>query len=120
MASRRQKDWPPAVEGFDILVNATPVKDELIVAPHPGMEVVDLAYRPDGSDTALVADARAAGCEVVVDGLDVLLCQGTAAFERWTGLTAPVAAMREALRGPRRGIEGDAHRRDRGGVHLDE
>ena len=35
--------------GYDILVNATPVKDELIVAPHGGMEVVDLAYLPDGT-----------------------------------------------------------------------
>jgi shikimate dehydrogenase len=63
------------------------------------MEVVDLAYRPDGLDTALVAAARAAGCDVVVDGLDVLLLQGAAAFERWTGLAAPLVAMRDALRG---------------------
>jgi shikimate dehydrogenase len=101
MASRRQAGWPPSAEGFDILVNATPVKDEVIVAPHGGMEVVDLAYLPDGSNTALVAAARAAGCEVVVDGLDVLLFQGAAAFERWTGLAAPLVAMREALRGSR-------------------
>ena len=72
--------------GYDILVNATPVKDELIVAPHAGMEVVDLAYLPEGGDTALIAAARAAGCDIVVDGLDVLLFQGAAAFERWTGL----------------------------------
>jgi shikimate dehydrogenase len=99
MASRRDADWPPAGEGYDILVNATPVKDEVLVAPHAGMEVVDLAYLPDGRDTALVAAARAAGCDVVADGLDVLLFQGAAAFERWTGLAAPLVAMREALRG---------------------
>ncbi len=64
-----------------------------------GMEVVDLAYLPDGGDTALIAAARAAGCDIVVDGLDVLLFQGAAAFERWTGLAAPLVAMREALRG---------------------
>ena len=98
MASRRQAGWPPSPEGYDILVNATPVKDEVIVAPHAGMEVVDLAYLPDGRDTALVAAARAAGCDVVVDGLDVLLFQGAAAFERWTGLAAPLVAMRDALR----------------------
>ena len=62
------------------------------------MEVVDLAYLPDGRDTALVAAARAAGCEVVVDGLDVLLFQGAASFERWTGPAAPLVAMRDALR----------------------
>ena len=98
MASRRQAGWPPSPDGYDILVNATPVKDELIVTPHAGMEVVDLAYLPDGRDTALVAAARAAGCDVVVDGLDVLLFQGAAAFERWTGLAAPLVAMRDALR----------------------
>ena len=99
MASRREAGWPPSVDGYDILVNATPVKEEIIVAPHAGMEVVDLAYLPDGRDTALVAAARAAGCDVVVDGLDVLLFQGAAAFERWTGVPAPLAAMRAALRG---------------------
>ena len=98
-AGRREAGWPPSAEGYDILVNATPVKDEVIVAPHGGMEVVDLAYRPDGGDTALIAAARAAGCDIVVDGLDVLLFQGAAAFERWTGLAAPLVAMREALRG---------------------
>ena len=46
-----------------------------------------------------LAAARAAGCDVVVDGLDVLLFQGAASFERWTGLPAPLVAMREALRG---------------------
>jgi shikimate dehydrogenase len=66
--------------------------------PYPGMQVVDLAYNADGSETALVAAARAAGCEIVVDGLDVLLAQGAASFERWTGEPAPLAAMAEALR----------------------
>jgi shikimate dehydrogenase len=99
-AGRRKAGWPPSAEAYDILVNATPVKDEVIVVPHGGMEVVDLAYLPDGGETALIAAARAAGCDVVVDGLDVLLFQGAAAFERWTGLAAPLVAMREALRGP--------------------
>lgn len=99
VASRRDAGWPPSVDGYDILVNATPVKDELIVAPHGGMEVVDLAYLSDGRETALVAAARAAGCEIVVEGLDVLLFQGVASFERWTGLPAPIVAMRKALRG---------------------
>ena len=33
MASRRQAGWPPSPDGYDILVNATPVKEELIVTP---------------------------------------------------------------------------------------
>jgi shikimate dehydrogenase len=96
---RRDRGWPPAVDGFDVLVNATPVKDELIVAPRPGMQVVDLAYRPDGQPTALVAAALGLDCHPCVDGLDVLLAQGVASFERWTGDPAPLRAMRQALRG---------------------
>lgn len=99
MASRREPGWPPSPSDYDVLVNATPVKEELIVTPHAGMQVVDLVYLPDGRDTALVAAAKAAGCDKVVDGLDVLLFQGAAAFERWTGRPAPLVAMRSALRG---------------------
>ena len=99
VATRRDVGWPPSAEGFDLLVNCTPLKEELAVAPHPGMQVVDLAYLPDGRETALVAAARAARCPVVVDGLDVLLAQGVASFERWTGQAAPVVAMARALRG---------------------
>ncbi len=100
-AGRRDVGWPPSSAGFDVLVNATPVKEELIVAPRPEQQVVDLAYLPDGRPTALVAAASEAGCETVVDGLDVLLFQGAASFERWTGLPAPIVAMRAALRGAR-------------------
>ena len=99
MASRREPGWPPSAAGYDVLVNATPVKEELVVAPHEALQVVDLAYLPDGRDTALVTAAKEAGCDVVVDGLDVLLYQGAASFERWTGLPAPLVAMRTALRG---------------------
>ena len=96
-ASRREPGWPPSAEEFGVLVNATPVKEELIVVPHADLQIVDLAYLPDGRDTALVAAGKAAGCDVVVDGLDVLLFQGAASFERWTGLPAPLVAMRAAL-----------------------
>lgn len=98
LATRRDAGWPPSGEGVDVLVNCTPVKDEVLVRPYPGMQVVDLAYNADGSETALVAAALAAGCETVVDGLDVLLAQGAASFERWTGEPAPLAAMADALR----------------------
>lgn len=93
-------DWPPDGTTADLLVNATPVKEELPVGPHPHQQVVDLAYLPDGRATALVAAARAAGCPVVVDGLEVLVRQGAASFERWTGIPAPVEVMRAAVRRP--------------------
>jgi shikimate dehydrogenase len=96
---RRHSGWPPSADGFDVLVNATPLKEELVVAPRPGMQVVDLAYLPDGRSTALTAAAQELDCHPCVDGLDVLLAQGAASFERWTGEPAPLVAMREALRG---------------------
>jgi shikimate dehydrogenase len=95
---RRDSGWPPSPDGFDILVNATPVKDESVVRPVPDMQVVDLAYRSDGLPTALIAAATDADCHPCVDGLDVLLAQGAASFERWTGEAAPLVAMRTALR----------------------
>lgn len=95
---RRDPGWPPSSEGFDVLVNCTPVREQVVVAPREGMQVVDLAYLADGRDTALVAAAHALDCHPCVDGLDVLLAQGAASFERWTGLAAPREAMRAAVR----------------------
>jgi shikimate dehydrogenase len=92
----RSGRWPPDSDGCDLVVNATPVRDELLVEPRPGQTVVDLAYYADGRVTALVAAALAVGCEVV-DGLEALVRQGAASFEHWTGVAAPVGAMRSAL-----------------------
>ncbi|HET7556228.1 MAG TPA: shikimate dehydrogenase [Gaiellaceae bacterium] len=92
----RSGSWPPDASGCDLVVNATPVRDEPLVDPRAGQTVVDLAYRGDGRPTALVEAARAAGCEVV-DGYEALVRQGAASFELWTGLAAPVDAMRSAL-----------------------
>jgi shikimate dehydrogenase len=94
----RAAGWPPDPAGATLLVNATPLTDEAPVAPAAEQEVVDLAYRPDGEPTGLVAAAVAAGCKTVVDGLEVLVGQGAASFERWTGMPAPVDAMRAAVR----------------------
>jgi len=93
----RSGEWPPDAEGCDLVVNATPVRDELLVEPRAEQAVVDLAYRIDGRPTALVAAARAAGSRLVVDGLEALVRQGAASFELWTGAEAPVGAMRAAL-----------------------
>jgi shikimate dehydrogenase len=93
----RSGDWPPDASDADLVVNATPVRDEPLVEPRPDQAVVDLAYRADGEPTALVAAARAAGCRVVVDGLEALVRQGAASFERWTGVPAPVDVMRASL-----------------------
>jgi shikimate dehydrogenase len=103
----RRGDWPPEGAGADLIVNATPVVDEPLVEPLRGQTVVDLPYRSDGSATALVETARSAGCEVF-DGLEALLRQGAASFERWTGRRAPVDVMRASLA---HGREGAGERR---------
>jgi shikimate dehydrogenase len=93
----RSGRWPPDASGCDLVVNATPVRDELLVEPRPEQAVVDLAYRANRVPTALVAAARAAGCRLVVDGLEALVRQGAASFRLWTGVEAPVGAMRSAI-----------------------
>ena len=59
-----------------------------------GSCVVDMVYRPGG--TALLAEARRRGATVVT-GMEILIAQGAASFERWTGTTASREAMRAAV-----------------------
>jgi shikimate dehydrogenase len=96
IASRSDPDWPPDAEGYAVIVNATPVRDEPLVRPDGAQRLIDLPYNPDGSRTAFGRAGNAAGARVV-DGLEILLAQGAASFERWTGHPAPLAAMHAAL-----------------------
>ncbi|NDH28032.1 MAG: shikimate dehydrogenase [bacterium] len=59
-----------------------------------GQFVIDVVYAP--GETALVRAARAAGAEAI-DGREMLLLQGAAAFELWTGRPAPIEVMRAAF-----------------------
>ena len=88
----------------DIVVNCTSVglsdgEDAFKALPieadelSAGSLVVDLVYRAGG--TQLLEAARTRGARVV-DGLEVLVAQGAASFERWTGMEAPREAMRVA------------------------
>ena len=58
-----------------------------------GTLVVDMVYRAGGTD--FLAAARSRGADVV-DGLQILVAQGAASFERWTGRSAPHEVMRRA------------------------
>src|SRR5581483_627097 len=93
----RRGEWPPRTDDADLVVHATPVKDELLFEPRATQTLIELAYFPDGRDTAHVAAGRAAGA-TVIDGLEVLVRQGAASFERWTGVPAPLDVMRAAIR----------------------
>jgi shikimate dehydrogenase len=88
----RRGDWPPETGGADLVVNATSERDEVLVELGPGQTLVDLPY----PETATAAAAREAGAEVI-SGLEVLVAQGAAAFELWTGVPAPVEVMRRAI-----------------------
>jgi len=92
---------PAFLQDADILVNATTVGMEADRSPvpadalHGDLTVLDAVYAP--LETRLLREAAAAGA-TTVDGAWMLLYQGVAAFERWTGRAAPVEAMNEALR----------------------
>jgi shikimate dehydrogenase len=90
------EEWPPATRAT-LVVNATPIRDELLVELEGARQVVDLAYKADRSPTPLVEAAREAGCQRVVDGVDVLIAQGAASFDRWTDVPAPLGVMRSAV-----------------------
>ena len=86
----------------DVLVNATAVGMKLLgdvsLVPSACLAnfqvVMDIVYSP--LETKLLREAKAAGCEVI-NGLSMLLYQGVAQFEAWTGEDAPVEIMRTAL-----------------------
>jgi shikimate dehydrogenase len=89
----RKGTWPPDVAGADLVINATSERDEVLFELGPGQTLVDLPY----PRTATAHAAEAAGARVV-DGLDVLVAQGAASFQMWTGVPAPVDVMRSAVR----------------------
>lgn len=88
----RRGTWPPNVSEVDLVVNATSERDDVLAELRRGQTLVDLPY----PSTATAVAAEAAG-GTVVDGLEVLIAQGAASFELWTGVQAPVEIMRAAL-----------------------
>ncbi len=95
-----------AVPGYaDIVVNATSVGLDPNIDPfkaiplkadtfEAGSCVIDMVY--GSGETRFLTAARSRGARVI-DGLEMLLAQGVASFERWTGMMAPRMAMREAI-----------------------
>ncbi|MET8465950.1 shikimate dehydrogenase, partial [Micromonospora zamorensis] len=83
----------------EVVVSTVPrgVADALAgtVAWRAGAVFFDALYDP--WPTPLAASAVAAGLRVV-SGLDLLLAQAVGQFEQFTGVAAPVEAMRIALR----------------------
>ena len=67
--------------------------------------VLDAAYKP--ASTALLVQAKAAGCPVA-QGASMLVAQGVAQLQQWTGRVAPVPAMRAAVFEGVEELEGDS------------
>jgi shikimate dehydrogenase len=95
-----------SAEPADVLVNCTSIgldderetfKDLPVRADclNNYLCVVDLVYR--ARETHLIAAARAASIPVV-EGIQILVGQGTLSFEQFTGASAPVEVMRAAVR----------------------
>ncbi|MDH7554999.1 MAG: shikimate dehydrogenase [Spirochaetota bacterium] len=87
----------------NIIINTTPVgmKPDISRSPidisllHPHNVVVDIIYSP--LRTQLVQNAQEKGCTVIT-GDYMLLFQACMQFELWTGKTAPIDIMHQALK----------------------
>ncbi len=88
----RRGEWPPDVSDADLVVHATAERDEVLFHLSEGQTLIDLPY----PETATGGAARQAGV-AVISGLEVLVAQGAASFELWTGVAAPVEVMRAAV-----------------------
>lgn len=93
----------PVVAECDAIVHTTswgmaPHSDVPPIIPaellHADLLVCDIVYTP--KETSLLRAARERGCRVL-PGLGMLVEQAALAFELWTGVEAPVDAMRETL-----------------------
>jgi 3-dehydroquinate dehydratase/shikimate dehydrogenase len=87
-------------EGFDLVVNATPLgtrgaREGETPAAAPQLRgarlAYDLVYNPP--ETRFLREARAAGC-AAVGGLSMLVAQAAEQFKIWTGAEAPLEVMR--------------------------
>ena len=81
-----------------VVINCTPMglgdEDPLEGIPLAGRVVLDLAYRRGGTPLFRRAWKEAA---IALQGDEMLLHQGAAAFHLWTGREAPLSVMRKAL-----------------------
>lgn len=86
----------------EVLINATsigmkPNANETPINPEwlrTNLAVMDIVYNP--LETKLVKIAKEAGAKVV-SGVEMLIYQGAASFEIWTGKSAPVQVMRKTV-----------------------
>lgn len=95
VVSMTDPELEPAVRMADVIINAIP--DDVAINDtwfSSKQTVYDTRY--DLTDTNLMNVARKQGAKAS-NGIDMLLYQGAASFELWTGHDAPIEAMRAAL-----------------------
>lgn len=78
--------------GMKPLEGQTYIPDQSFL--RPDLIVIDIVYSP--RRTALLEMAREVGCKYM-NGLGMMLFQGSAAFELWTGQPMPIEYMKEVL-----------------------
>jgi len=96
--------WAAYAEEAALIINATPLGMAPKTANSPvsdneigflaGKICYDIVYNP--IHTLFLKQARRAGAETI-SGLDMLIHQGSRAFQRWTGNTFPVPLIRQKL-----------------------
>ncbi len=98
---QKKKELEKKIKDTEILINSTsvgmyPNEEETLVESdimHNNLVVMDIVYNP--IKTRLLEEAEKAGAKTI-PGLGMLVHQGAASFEIWTGQDAPVKAMWEA------------------------
>jgi shikimate dehydrogenase len=95
VARRNWGELPSLAADADLIVDATPrgLSNDDVDLPPTGAAVLDLVAR---RETPLVRLAKSRGL-CAAAGAAMLLHQGAAAFELWTGTPAPIEVMRKAL-----------------------
>jgi 3-dehydroquinate dehydratase/shikimate dehydrogenase len=92
----------PSLNGFDLVINATPLgtlgplqaaTPASVVQLRGARLAYDLVYNP--IETRFLREAKEAGCEVL-GGLAMLIAQAAEQFKLWTGKKAPESVMWEA------------------------
>ncbi len=76
--------------GMALRTDASPIKDPGML--HKELVVSDIIYNP--RKTKLMEQAASVGCSTF-NGMDMLLYQGAAAFQLWTGREMPLELVRE-------------------------
>ncbi|MFV2040782.1 MAG: shikimate dehydrogenase [Candidatus Hydrothermarchaeales archaeon] len=100
LESRTIKDQ---ISDADILIHATPVGmhpkvgETLVSAGQmkPDLAVMDIVYNP--LETRLMKEAKSAGVETIISGVDMFVNQGAEALRIWLDIEPPVELMKKVV-----------------------